>query len=219
MMKNGVLLLVIGLLFSCQNEKLNEDKTFELTPSGKFLSLDLDDSTANISTGLQYFKGDNEYLFIVNDATNGLQIYELESRERIKNPAFDQEGPNGVGYVMSFHVQSMDSIFLFNPPFTSRINLVNSDGKIQRRIDYQIPEGGGSAFVYNAFMISPPVISGKFLAVNHRPPDNISEISSEGLVARRFGYQIDLSNGETSYFDHFFPADYFKLGQKSLDFS
>ena len=218
-MKNGVLLLVIGLLFSCQNEKSNEDKTFELTPSGKFLSLDLDDSTANISTGLQYFKGDKEYLFNVNDATNGLQIYELESGERIKNLAFDQEGPNGVGYVMSFHVQSMDSIFLFNPPFTSRINLVNSDGKIQRRIDYQIPEGGGSAFVHNAFMISPPVYNGTRLAVNHRFPVNIKEITSEELVKIRFGYQIDLSGGETKFFNHFFPANYLNTGRKLLDYS
>jgi len=219
MMKNGVLLLVIGLLFSCQNEKSNEDKTFELTPSGKFLSLDLDDSTANISTGLQYFKGDKEYLLNASWGTNSLQIYDLQDQILTKELFFDMEGPNGIGDLFGFHVQSMDSIFLFTAPFGSRFFMVNSYGEIKNRIDYQIPEGGGLAFVHNAFMISPPVIRGTLLAVNHRFPANIREITSEELVKIRFGYQIDLSSGETKFFNHFFPANYLNTGRKLLDYS
>lgn len=213
-MKNGILLLVIGLLFSCQNEKSNEDKTFELTPSGKFLSLDLDDSTANISTGLQYFKGDKEYLFNANWGTNSVQIYDLQDQKLSKELFFDYEGPNGIGDLFGFHVHSMDSIFLFTAPFGSRFFMVNSDGEIKNRIDYQIPEGGGSAFVHNAFMISPPVIRGTLLAVNHRFPGNTRETTSEKLASKTFGYQIDMSSGETTYFNHFFPADYLSSGQK-----
>jgi len=218
-MKNGILLLVIGLLFSCQNEKSNEDKTFELTPSGKFLSLDLDDSTANISTGLQYFKGDKEYLFNANWGTNSLQIYDLQDQKLAKELFFDMEGPNGIGGLFGFHVQSMDSIFLFTAPFGSRFFIVDSEGEIKKRIDYQIPEGGGSAFVHNAFMISPPNINGTLLAVNHRFPGNTRETTSEKLASKTFGYQIDMSSGETTYFNHFFPADYLSSGQKLLDFS
>jgi hypothetical protein len=219
MMKNGVLLLVIGLLFSCQNEKSNEDKTFELIPSGKFLSLDLDDSTANISTGLQYFKGDKEYLFNANWGTNSLQIYDLQDQKLAKELFFDFEGPNGIGGLFGFHVHSMDSIFLFTAPFGSRFFIVDSEGEIEKRIDYQIPEGGGSAFVHNAFMISPPDINGTLLAVNHRFPGNIRETTSEKLASKTFGYQIDTSSGETTHFNHFFPADYLSSGQKLLDFS
>ncbi|WP_075349254.1 DUF4221 family protein [Algoriphagus marinus] len=218
-MKARHLFIFIGLLFSCQNEKSKEAESLQLVSSGTFLTFDLDDSTANISTGLQYFKGDEEYLFNANWETNSLQSYSLKDGKMVKNLVFDREGPNGVGDVFGFYVQSMDSIFLFNPPFTSRINLVNSEGKILQRIDYQIPEGGGSAFVHNAFMISPPVVTGNLLAVNHRFPANIREMTSEELSTNTFGYQIDLSSGETTYFNHFFPVDYLKSGIKSIDFS
>jgi len=120
---------------------------------------------------------------------------------------------------MGFHVQSMDSIFLFNPPFTSRIALVNSEGKILQRIDYQIPDGGGSSYVHNAFMISPPVVTGNLLAVNHRFGANIREITGEELSSKVMGYQIGMNTGEITYFNHFFPSDYLLSGQKLLDFS
>jgi hypothetical protein len=213
-------LLIFTLFFSsCQSDKSTEEKTIELTSSGKFISLDLDDSTANVSTGLQYFKGDKEYLFNANWGTNSLQIYDLQDQKLAKELFFDFEGPNGIGGLFGFKVQSMDSIFLFTAPFGSRFFMVDSDGEIKKRIDYQIPEGGGSAFVHNAFMTSPPIISGSFMAVNHRFPANIREITSEELATKTFGYQINLTNGETTYFSHFFPADYLKSGIKSLDFS
>jgi hypothetical protein len=218
-MKARYLFIFVGLLFSCQNEKSKETQSLQLVPSGTFLKFDLDDSTANISTGLQYFQGDQEYLFNANWETNSLQSYSLKDGKMVKNLVFDREGPNGVGDVFGFHVQSMDSIFLFNPPFTKRLNLVNSEGKILQRIDYQIPDGGGSAFVHNAFMISPPMVTGNLLAVNHRFPANPREITGEELSSKAMGYQIDLSTGETTYFNHFYPVDYLQSGQKLLDFS
>ncbi|MFT7203700.1 MAG: hypothetical protein ACI8YP_002180 [Algoriphagus sp.] len=218
-MKARYLFIFVGLLFSCQNEKSKEAQSLQLVPSGTFLKFDLDDSTANISTGLQYFQGDQEYLFNANWETNSLQSYSLKDGKMIKNLVFDREGPNGVGDVFGFHVQSTDSIFLFNPPFTSSFNLVNSEGEILQLIDYQIPEGGGSAFVHNAFMISPPVVTGNLLAVNHRFPANPREITGEELSSKVMGYQIEMNTGETTYFNHFFPSDYLLSGQKLLDFS
>jgi hypothetical protein len=219
MMKNGVLLLVIGLLFSCQNEKSNEDKTFELIPSGKFLSLDLDDSTANISTGLQYFKGDKEYLFNANWGTNSLQIYDLQDQKLAKELFFDFEGPNGIGGLFGFHVQSMDSIFLFTAPFGSRFFIVDSEGEIEKRIDYQIPEGLGSFFVHNAYMLSPPVIQGGSLAANTRFSANIREVTQALLSSKNIGIEVDLNTGESKPFAHFFPSDYLASGQKMIDLS
>jgi hypothetical protein len=218
-MKARHLFIFIGLLFSCQNEKSKEAQSLQLVSSGTFLTFDLDDSTANISTGLQYFKGKEEYLFNANWETNSLQCYSLKNGKMIKNLIFDREGPNGVGDVFGFYVQSMDSIFLFNPPFTSRVTLVNSEGEILQRIDYQIPDGGGSAFVHNAFMISPPVVTGNLLAVNHRFSANLREITGEELSSKTMGYQINMSTGETAYFNHFFPSDYLQSGQKMIDFS
>ncbi|MDF2156799.1 DUF4221 family protein [Algoriphagus sp. CAU 1675] len=211
------LLLFIGFSFSCQ--KKEKELTWALTPSGEKISFPIDDQTPNISEGLQYFKGEKEYLFNVIWNLNSLQIYDFETGLKIKDLRFDNEGPNGVGPIFGFHVHSLDSIFLFNPPFTSTINLVNSDGEIQQRIDYQIPDEGGSAFVHNSYMISPPVIDGNLLAVNHRFGANIRLITGEELSSKAMGYQIDLTTGKTNFFNHFFPSDYLHTGQKVIDYS
>jgi hypothetical protein len=68
-------------------------------------------------------------------------------------------------------------------------------------------------------MISPPVVTGNLLAVNHRFSANLREITGEELSSKTMGYQINMSTGETAYFNHFFPSDYLQSGQKMIDFS
>ncbi len=218
-MKARYLFIFVGLLFSCQNEKSKETQSLQLVPSGTFLKFDLDDSTANISTGLQYFQGDQEYLFNANWATNSLQIYDLQDQKLAKELFFDFEGPNGIGDLFGFKVQSMDSIFLFTAPFGSRFMMVNSEGEIKKRIDYQIPEGLGSFFVHNAYMLSPPVIQGGLLAANTRFSANIREITQSFLSSKNIGIEVDLNTGESKPIAHFFPSDYLASGKKMVDLS
>jgi hypothetical protein len=218
-MKARYLFIFVGLLFSCQNEKSKETQSLQLVPSGTFLKFDLDDSTANISTGLQYFQGDQEYLFNANWATNSLQIYDLQDQKLAKELFFDFEGPNGIGGLFGFKVQSMDSIFLFTAPFGSRFMMVDSEGEIKKRIDYQIPEGLGSFFVHNAYMLSPPVIQGGLLAANTRFSANIREVTQALLSSKNIGIEVDLNTGESKRMAHFFPSDYLASGQKMLDLS
>jgi hypothetical protein len=218
-MKARYLYIFVGLLFSCQNEKSKETQSLQLVPSGTFLKFDLDDSTANISTGLQYFQGDQEYLFNANWATNSLQIYDLQDQKLAKELFFDFEGPNGIGGLFGFKVQSMDSIFLFTAPFGSRFMMVDSEGEIKKRIDYQIPEGLGSFFVHNAYMLSPPVIQGGLLAANTRFSANIREVTQALLSSKNIGIEVDLNTGESKRIAHFFPSDYLASGQKMLDLS
>ncbi len=218
-MKARYLFIFVGLLFSCQNEKSKEAQSLQLVPSGTFLKFDLDDSTANISTGLQYFQGDQEYLFNANWATNSLQIYDLQDQKLAKELFFDLEGPNGIGDLFGFKVQSMDSIFLFTAPFGSRFMMVDSEGEIKKRIDYQIPDGLGSFFVHNAYMLSPPVIQGGLLAANTRFSANIREITQSFLSSKNIGIEVDLNTGESKRIAHFFPSDYLASGQKMLDLS
>jgi hypothetical protein len=218
-MKARYLFIFVGLLFSCQNEKSKETQSLQLVPSGTFLKFDLDDSTANISTGLQYFQGDQEYLFNANWATNSLQIYDLQDQKLAKELFFDFEGPNGIGGLFGFKVQSMDSIFLFTAPFGSRFMMVDSEGEIKKRIDYQIPEGLGSFFVHNAYMLSPPVIQGGLLAANTRFSANIREVTQALLSSKNIGIEVDLNTGESKRMAHFFPSDYLASGQKMMDLS
>jgi hypothetical protein len=216
-----LLALILGLLFlQCQNKSESIDQRKELHPSGEIVALQLDDATANVSYSYQYhFAGGKEYFFNLKMEDNTLQIFDFSSGEKIKSLQFEQEGPSGVGGLFGFHVQSLDSIFLFNPPFGSAFYLANSEGEVLKKISYQVPEGAGSAFVHNGFMISPPVLKGSKLAVNHRFPQNLRELTPEILADKTFGYQIDLETGETLYFNHFFPGDYLASGLKSLDFS
>lgn len=207
------------VLFGCNSKGKEQPSTFELIPTGNLIEFSLDDSTKNISDGLQYFKDDKEYLMNVKWDANSIQIYDFASGRRVKELKFDQEGPNGVGPVFGVFPLSIDSIFLFNPPFTSNFFLTNSEGKIVDRFEYQVPEGAGSAFVHNAFMNSPPIRSGNLLAVKHRFPANLREMTSDQLSSKTLGYQVDLNTGEVKESNHHFPSDYLDTGLKLLEFS
>ncbi|GMQ26295.1 hypothetical protein Aoki45_29770 [Algoriphagus sp. oki45] len=212
--------ILLTLFVQCQTKTQSENLNPALVSSGEYISLSLDDSTSNISTGYQYFDaGEREFFFNLIWESNTLQVYDLSSGNKIKSLSFEAEGPSGVGDVFAFHVHSLDSIFLFSPPFGQRFHLANLEGQILKKFEYEIPEGGGSAFVHNAFMISPPVLEGSKLAVNHRFPQNMRELTGEKLAGQSFGYQIDLSTGETEYFAHLYPNDYLTSGLKSVDFS
>ena len=213
--------LILGVLFlQCQNKSESNKQPKELHPTGEIVALQLDDSTSNVSSSYQYhFDNEKEYFFNLKMEGNTLQIFDFSTGEKINSLQFDQEGPNGVGGLFGFHVQSMDSIFLFNPPFGSSFYLADAEGELLKKFNYQVPEGAGSAFVHNGYMISPPVLKGSKLAVNHRFPQNLRELTPEILSSKTFGYQIDLETGETQYFNHFFPQDYLAQGLKSIDFS
>ncbi|WP_026953190.1 DUF4221 family protein [Algoriphagus mannitolivorans] len=213
--------LILGVLFlQCQNKSNSEIQPKELHPTGEIVALQLDDSTSNVSYSYQYHFGNGkEYFFNLKMEGNTLQIFDFSTGEKIKSLQFDLEGPNGVGGLFGFHVQSMDSIFLFNPPFGSSFYLANAEGELLKKFNYQIPEGAGSAFVHNGYMISPPVLKGSKLAVNHRFPQNPRELTPEILSSKTFGYLIDLETGETQYFNHFYPQDYLATGLKNVDFS
>lgn len=212
--------ILLTLFVQCQTKTQSENPTPALVPSEEFISLSLDDSSSNISTGYQYFDaGDREFFFNLIWDSNTLQVYDLSSGDKIKSLSFEAEGPSGVGDVFAFHVHSLDTIFLFGPPFGQRFHLANFEGQILKKFEYEIPEGGGSAFVHNAFMMSPPVLEGSRLAVNHRFPQNMRELTQEILSNNTFGYQINLETGETQYFNHYFPQDYLGSGLKSIDFS
>ena len=97
--------------------------------------------------------------------------------------------------------------------------MVDSEGEIKKRIDYQIPEGLGSFFVHNAYMLSPPVIQGGLLAANTRFSANIREVTQALLSSKNIGIEVDLNTGESKRMAHFFPSDYLASGQKMLDLS
>ena len=137
-------LIGIIILFSCQPKNNNDWKSgaFNLESTGEILSVYIDDSTPNVSMGLQYSNG---YLFNVNWVKNEIQMYDTETGSLLKGLEFEIEGDQGVGQLFGFHVHNLDSIFLF-PQFDPVIVLTDTSGLVKNRIRYNQPDMYSPAF-------------------------------------------------------------------------
>ncbi|SDA60465.1 protein of unknown function [Algoriphagus alkaliphilus] len=205
------------LLFSCQKQGEDKSKVWELVPSAEKISLSLDDQTPNISMRLEYFGGKKPLLFNVNEITNSLQIFDLESQSLVKELTFEREGDQGVDF-QYFHVQSLDSIFLF-PPFGKRIILTDTSGKIKNRIRFELPLGYSTIFPHNSYYVSPPAVIGKDLIVKTRADGRITEFTQSQLDTLALEVAINLETGAVRMLPLGFPGDYLNLGNKQLEYS
>jgi hypothetical protein len=205
------------LLFSCQKHGEDKSNVWELVPSAEKISLSLDDQTPNISMGLEYFGGEKPLLFNVNEITNSLQIFDLESQSLVKELTFDREGDQGVDF-QYFHVHSLDSIFLF-PPFGKRIILTDTSGKIKNRIRFELPLGYSTIFPHNSYYVSPPAVIGKDLIVKTRADGRITEFTQAQLDTLALEVAINLETGAVRMLPLGFPKDYLSAGNKQLEFS
>lgn len=116
---------------ACGEGKNEKSKTYHLESIDQ-IALEIDETTPNFSMGLQYFaEGDQEWIFNINWNTNSLQMYDLESGDLVKTIPFEKEGDQGVGELMTFHVHTLDSIFLFPFQGTS-FSLVDGSGNLIR---------------------------------------------------------------------------------------
>ena len=126
---------------------------------------------------------------------------------------FDQDGPNGIEFILGFHIQSLDSIFLFNQS-GSVITLADTTGQIKNKIEYTIPEGQTNAFVHNAYFGSAPRLKGNQLWVKTHIPIQYSKITADLMQKSVMGYQINLEDGSTSLQGISYPEDYLAGGLK-----
>lgn len=204
------------LIFSCE-EKREEVNSWALETSGEKIKLSLNDQTPNISMGLEYFRGEKPLLFNVNEITNSLQIFDPESQSLVKELIFEREGDQGVDF-QYFHVQSLDSIFLF-PPFGKGIILTDTSGKIKNRIRFELPLGYSTIFQHNSYYVSPPVVIGKELIVKTRAEGRITEFTQAQLDTLALEVAINLETGAVRMLPLGFPKDYLSAGSKQLEYS
>ncbi|WP_111671572.1 DUF4221 family protein [Algoriphagus litoralis] len=204
------------LIFSCQDKK-EEQKSYSLSASGEKIILPINDSTSNISPGLQYFEGGKPYLFSANWNTNSLQIYDLENQVLEKELVFEREGDQGIEWNY-FHVQSLDSIFLF-PPFGNRFAIIDTSGVIQNRIRFELPTGYSTIFPHNSYYVSPPTVIGKELIVKVRGDKRLTEYTQSNLDSMSLEAAINLETGAVRMFPPGFPNDYLSSGSKQLEYS
>lgn len=204
------------LIFSCQ-EKKEETKSYSLVALGEKIILPINDSTSNISPGLEYFSADKPYLFNANWNNNSLQIFDLENGVLKKELVLEREGADGFEWSY-FHVHTLDSIFLF-PPFGKQIVLTDTSGIIKNRIRFELPEGYSNLFPHNSYYVSPPNLNGKELIVKVRAEIRPREVTQVELNSIALSAAINLETGATRLLPHGFPSDYLSSGQKQLEYS
>lgn len=204
------------LIFSCQDKK-EEPKSYSLVASGEKMILPINDSTSNISSGLEYFEGGKPYLFNANWNTNSLQIYDLKNQVLEKELVFEREGDRGIEWNY-FHVQSLDSIFLF-PPFGNRFVLTDTSGVINNQIRFELPTGYSTIFPHNSYYVSPPAVIGKELIVKVRGDKRLTEYTQGNLDSMSLEAAINLETGAVRMLPPGFPNDYLSSGSKQLEYS
>ena len=206
--------LLILSLISC--DKLDVDSSdFFLNPSGKILSLPIDSTTSNISTGLVSFEN---YLVNVNWKSNSLQFFDLEKKKMMKEIFYQYEGPQGVGSLFGVHIQRLDSIYLF-PQISNLITLTDTSGQILKRIEYKNPEIHTNAFVHNTYFLSPPLIKNNKLHVKTHVRGNYRAMTEEALAESKLSYIINLNDSTVQPFDLHYPKGYLSQGSRHFEAS
>ncbi|MFC5625265.1 DUF4221 family protein [Algoriphagus winogradskyi] len=223
MRKNPFILFLLfgslSLLVSCGSESDNITTPQELVSDGQLVSLPIDSQTSNVSAGLVPFQDENNlWLFNVNHTNNEIQLYDLESKKMEKRMVFDVEGSEGVGFIQGIHVESLDSIFLFDFP-SKNLHLVDTSGAVLFKIKYEPPVGHSPAFIHNAHFITDPILSGNQLLVKTRPEVELAKVKREDLIDKKLTYSIDLKSGAARLSAMRYPEDYLSEGVKQLDFS
>lgn len=207
-------LLFFILLMSCQNEDKNS--AIHLIPSGKYIKLPLDNNTPVQSDGVQYYHGEQPLLFNLNWAKNSIQIYDINSKSKIKELEFATEGPDGVGYVFGIHVHNLDSIFLFNQGI-GQMSLADTSGRVYSKIKYKLPEKYTPAFVHNAYFLSSPILIGNKLIVKTHFHGQITAVTNDEISEKELMYAIDLTKGTTQFMGFKYPKDYLIGGSKYFE--
>lgn len=215
--KSFAAVFILVFIFSCKEREPAVPVSWTLEPSGEKIQLPLDDSTANVSMGIEYFHDKKPLLFNSNPNTNSLQIYDLDGQSLLKEIRFERGGDQGVG-VGHFHVQSLDSIFIF-PEMRPFVILTDTSGVIKDRIRITLPEGYPMIFVHNSYYVSPPVVQGKELIVKVRIDGSPGSMNQETLDKKKLLAAINLEDGSTRLLPFGFPTDYLSNGQRQFEFS
>jgi hypothetical protein len=152
-----------------------------------------------------------EYLIYFNDLQNSLLFFSLKTREIVKEVSLNFEGPNGVGNVRGFHVQSFDSIFI-TPSGGGIIHLVNGNGSLLETYNYNNHPSFSGTFKSRSKLSTPLVKVGNLLYILQFPPSPYNQIPVEKFENASLGFTIDLLSNEVVSLDSKYPGEYWDNG-------
>lgn len=212
--------LLLLLLVACthhtigiKNEKKGQlNASFQLEVSGTKRII-LDSITAPKPQYTQIFTDSTGTLCftLLNTYTNSIYFYNYNTLEFIKKITFNKKGPDGIQSIKGYHIKNMDSIYVYNMPFTE-IVLTNSDGKIRNKISLRGERNSKDWSTYYPQYYPKTVnpfieIPGKLLLTGQyffSIPDS--------MIARfNFNAQLDLKTNKVN-FRHTYPKQLYGSG-------
>lgn len=147
----------------------------------------------------------------LNTYTNSIYFYNYSTLEFIKKITYNKKGVDGIQSIKGYHIKNMDSIYLYNMPFTE-IVLTNNKSKIRNKISLR---GGGNQKTWFIFYpqyypatVNPLFeIQGKLLFTGQyffSVPDS--------MIARfKFNAQLDLKTNKVDFM-HTYPKQLYGSG-------
>ncbi len=164
-------LTTLLLLFSCRPK---EREMYTLQPSTDSLVFLLNPQTSVFIKALFPYTDEkgNEFLTFQNDVEPQILVYDMNTQQYVKTISLDKEGADGVGIFCGYNIQSWDEIYI---PCMMRneIDVVDSEGKIRRRIQYLKTVEGKETLpiIASSFPYMPLEIINKKMYINQQCPN------------------------------------------------
>lgn len=142
-MKKYILLILLGILASCKNEKPSSTNDHQLEATGKIKSFPLDSDVRYNAFFLYTFREDDgkEYLSFLNHRSNQLLFYDLKTTEFLFKIELDTEGPHGVVQPSGYYVKGLDNIYVSSYAYEGLFR-VDTKAHIVQKIPYGTTENG-----------------------------------------------------------------------------
>lgn len=184
--------VLITLSFSCKREKDLNNKTakykYNLVPSGKIKSYNLDTSTKYNAFYLYTFKDEKgkEYLSFLNYRTNQILFYDLETCNYLSKLEIDQEGPNGVSMISGFYIQDFNNIYISSYDYAGLIKVDTAKCIIQK-IPYGTTDKGYRivpSYTPSSHPLVSPIIVDKNIYITQQAANHIFPVTETPLSVR-----------------------------------
>lgn len=128
-MKRNILIISLFLIFcSCQNTgKINN--SHYLAKADSILNVYIGPTVNPVTNNLTYFEKNGKKL-IGYAHMNDLMFYDIKTQAFYHKIRFQQKGPDGVGNLSRFHIENLDSIYIFT---YTHLLIADSSGHVYKR--------------------------------------------------------------------------------------
>ncbi|MGC9472386.1 MAG: DUF4221 family protein [Bacteroidales bacterium] len=211
-----VLVSILPLLSTgChRKDSPQQEPKMRLVATDRVMEFDIDPRTYPHSDCVfAHHTGTGErYLVYLNEQLNRIQFYLIDSLRLSHTIELQQKGPHGVGLVIGYYVQSLDSVFV-TPKGRKQIFLVNRKGELIGTWDYSryLSGSGMSVMATYSRPVSPLVIIGHELYIDNYPEGNWNLLNRDNMKAFPLMMKLDMETGTVTEFDLRYPFPCFEM--------